>query len=404
MAQVLFVSYDGLMEPLGQSQIHQYLVPLSREHSITLLSFEKSADLGNAERFTRVRAEAAAAGIHWVPLRYHKRPAVLSTAFDLALGLIVGAWLVFRDGVRIVHARSYPPAVIALALKRTLGVRFVFDMRGFWADQRVDCGAWPRGRLFRVAKWFERKFLVGADIVLSETKAAVEVMKEFDYLKAAAPRWGVVSTCTNLALFRPTGERRPGPFTVGCVGSLGVWYLFDRMLESFKILKELRPDARLLIVNQGAHEFIRERLREGGVPDSCVELKAADFHEVASEYARMDVGLFYLKPCYSLAAVCPTKLGEFLASGVPCLTNDGVGDATEILEGEGAGVVLRSFAPDEQRRALSSLLELAGRPETSARCVEAARRHFDLAVGLETIASAYRSLSEAAPVEGAARR
>lgn len=406
MAAVLFLSYDGFMEPIGQSQILQYLERLSRDHRITLVSFEKAEDLDDEARVREFRAKADGAGIRWVALRYHKRPAVVSTAYDLAIGFFVCAYLVIRGRIRIVHARSYPPAVVALALKRVLGTRFVFDMRGFWADQRADCGAWPRGAVYRVAKWFERRFLLSADAVISETRAAVDIMKGFDYLKGASPAWKVVSTCTNLDLFRPkegapAGPGADAPFTLGFVGSLGVWYMFDEMLESFKVLRELRPKAKLLIVNRSSHEAIRERLHAAGIPEDCVELKAADFKDVPREYARMDAGFFLLRPCFSMAAVCPTKLGEFLASGVPCLVNDGVGDASAILEGEEVGVVLRSCDPEAQRRAFARLLELAADPAVSGRCAETARTHFDLSTGIRTIDGVYRSVAEPQALAGA---
>lgn len=406
MAAVLFLSYDGFMEPIGQSQILQYLERLSKGHRITLVSFEKARDLNDRARVREFRSKAAGAGIRWVALRYHKRPAVLSTAYDLCVGFFVCAYLALRGDIQIVHARSYPPAVVALALKKTLGLRFVFDMRGFWADQRADCGAWSRGTTYRVAKWFERRFLLSADSVISETKAAIDIMKGFEYLEGSSPAWEVISTCTNLDLFRPkeTAAAESGqnaPFTLGFVGSLGVWYEFDQMLESFKVLRELRPKAKLLIVSQASHGGIRERVRAAGITEDCAEIRAADFKDVPLEYARMDAGFFFLKSCFSMAAVCPTKLGEFLASGVPCLTNDGIGDSTLILEGSEVGVVLRTRDADAQRLAFQRLLELAADPGISHRCAETARKHFDLSIGIRTIDGIYRSVTGSPSLAGA---
>jgi len=48
-----------------------------------------------------------------------------------------------RHRLRIVHARSYVPSVMALAIKRLTGVKYLFDMRGFWADERADGQLWP---------------------------------------------------------------------------------------------------------------------------------------------------------------------------------------------------------------------------------------------------------------------
>ena len=79
-------------------------------------------------------------GIAWHPLRYHKRLSVLSTAYDVARGLAVARRVVGRRGVGVVHARGYVTSVVALRLAASAGVRFLFDMRGFWPDEKVDAG------------------------------------------------------------------------------------------------------------------------------------------------------------------------------------------------------------------------------------------------------------------------
>ncbi len=201
---VLYLSYDGILEPLGQSQVLRYLERLASAHKIVLISFEKPEDWKKAESREALRAEIQAAGITWIPLRYHKWPSALATLFDIAQGIIVGSWVVMRHRIRIVHARSYVPSVIALALKKLFRVKYIFDMRGFWADERVDGGLWPAGgRLYRVAKWFERQFLLNADCVVSLTRAAVEEMRTFPYLQGRMPRFERITTCADLELFHP---------------------------------------------------------------------------------------------------------------------------------------------------------------------------------------------------------
>jgi len=204
MATVLYISYDGLMEPLGQSQVLRYLERLALDHKIVLISFEKPHDWLQIDSREALRYQIRAAGITWIPLRYHKRPSSLATAFDIAQGVVVGAWAVMRHRVHIVHARSYVPSVIALALKKLFGLKYIFDMRGFWADERVDGGIWPKGsRLYRVAKWFEQRFLLNADAVVSLTHTAVKDMQSFHYLQGVRQKFVVIPTGANLQLFHP---------------------------------------------------------------------------------------------------------------------------------------------------------------------------------------------------------
>ena len=392
---VLYISYDGMLEPLGQSQVLAYLKRFSTVRRIHLISFEKVDDWEDIAERERITKDIADAGIRWYPLRYHKRPTALATAWDIACGALLGVWLVLRYRLSIVHARSYVSSVMALMIKRIMGVKYVFDMRGFWADERVDGGLWPRsGRMYRVAKGFERRFLLAADHVVSLTHAAVSEMQRFEYLQGHMPPFTVIPTCADLTRFMPIPAKRDAAgFVLGYVGSAGTWYLFDEVATCFSHLLRLLPDARLLIVNRGEHSYIRERLTAAGVPDSAVELTTATHDEVPGLMSRMDAGVFFIKPVFSKQASAPTKLAEFLGCGIPCLGNAGVGDMTDVLEGEGVGVSLQAFDKVSVTAGLQSLVQMAADPTTRDRCVAAAHKHFSLDEGVRRYVAVYQQLS-----------
>src|SRR5690606_9927852 len=133
----------------------------------------------------------------------HKRLSLLATLWDIAVGT-AGWRLVRRHGLGIVHARSYVPRTMALLVKGLTGAKFVFDMRGFWVDERVDGGLWKRGGiLYRGGKWVERKLLRSADHVVSLTHAGVREMRGFGYLQERMPPMTVIPTCADLDRFRP---------------------------------------------------------------------------------------------------------------------------------------------------------------------------------------------------------
>ena len=165
-------------------------------------------------------------------------------------------------------------------------------------------------------------------------------------MKDGLPKFEVIRTCTNLELFTPpvsAKEGGPASFTLGYVGNVASWYLFDPVLECFKILQELEPNARLLVVNQGQQAYIQERRLQFSIPEAVVKLKAVVHAEVPKEMKRINAGIFFIKPIFSKKASMPTRLGEYLASGVPSLCNAGIGDIDDIFEKGKAGVVLREF-------------------------------------------------------------
>ena len=395
---ILYISYDGMLEPLGQSQVLAYLKRLVVGRTIHLVSFEKQNDWANIAERKRISQDIEDSGIVWHPLRYHKRPSMLATAWDIFCGTVLGFWLMLRYRLSIIHARSYVPSVMALIIKRITGAKYLFDMRGFWADEKVDGGLWQSdGFTYKLTKWLEQRFLLAADHVVSLTHAGVAEMKLFPYLQHSMPPVTVIPTCADLTRFAPMprAERRliGIGFVLGYVGSLGTYYLFDEVVACFKQLRLMRPDAHLLVVNRGQHVYIRERLSVAGVPDAVVELTSATHVQMPSQITRMDAGIFFIKPVFSKQASAPTKLAEFLGCGIPCLVNAGVGDMAAVLERENVGVALASFDDASLKSGLERLMQLVDNPGAGARCVAAAQRHFSLDEGVESYRGIYDLLA-----------
>jgi hypothetical protein len=146
--EVLYLSYDGLTDPLGQSQILPYLVGLSAKgYALTVISAEKAENFASGATRSRTLSGQwhclAACGIHQKA----------AGAFHVVgPGQHVPARLRLHQRHRfsIVHCRSYLTALLGLRLKERHGLKFIFDMRGFWADERVEGGLWNLGNpLFR---------------------------------------------------------------------------------------------------------------------------------------------------------------------------------------------------------------------------------------------------------------
>lgn len=393
---ILYISYDGMLEPLGQSQVLAYLQRLAVDHRIHLISYEKADDWAKTQERKLISQDIAAAGIFWHPLRYHKRPSALATLWDIVCGFTLGLWLVLQYRLSIVHARSYVPSVMALALKRLTSVKYLFDMRGFWADERVDGGILKRDSLlYRMAKWFEKKFLLNADVVVSLTQAAVQEMLQFPYLQGRMPTFEVITTCTNLDIFKPADPEQQAcekSFILGYVGSVSVSYQFDEVLQCFNLLRKELSNARLHILNRGEHDYIRDRLIYNNIDLETVRLEATDHAGVVRAMCQMDAGIFFIKQVYSKMASAPTKLGEFLGCGVPCLGNDGVGDMASILEGRKVGVALEDFSEIAMRCAIDRLLKLAREPNIRQRCRQVATECFSLPIGVEKYNKIYLRL------------
>lgn len=400
---VLYISYDGMLEPLGQSQVLAYLEWLAPGRRIHLISFERAADWADNAQREAVRKRIAGSGIQWHPLRYHKTPTAPATTYDIAVGTAAGVAIAARHQIRLVHARSYVAGLMAFCVRRATGARFLFDMRGLWADERVDGGLWPpSGKLYRAAKRAERVLLLAADHVVTLTHASELEILRFDYLQNKPPSITVIPTCADLDRFRIQGPLRSDPFVLGYIGSVGTWYLLDEMLRSFVLLREQVPRARLLIANRNEHELIAARAAGHGIASAELELVSAPHAEVPAIIARMSAGMALIKPVYSKIASAPTKLAEYLACGVPCLGNAGVGDVEEILEGHRVGTAVRGFGDDELRQAAQQLIAVVRDPSIQKRCRATAVELFSLKAGTTAYDAIYRQLGAAPATREAA--
>jgi len=247
--------------------------------------------------------------------------------------------------------------------------------------------------MYRVAKWFERRFLLSADHVVSLPRAGVVEMHRFDYLQGRAPPMTVIPTCADLSRFKPAAVVREGGFTLGYVGSVGTWYVFDAAVAAFDALRRQRPGARFLITNRDAHPYIPARLAAAGVPEDSVELRLAEHADVPAQIQRMNAGVFFIRPLFSKQASAPTKLAEFLGCGVPCLSNKGVGDMASVLAGDRVGVAVDVTDPGRISAGVQELLALCEEPDISGRCVASAHRHFSLEEGVKRYREIYAELS-----------
>ncbi|NJL14244.1 MAG: glycosyltransferase family 4 protein [Microscillaceae bacterium] len=108
--KVLFISYDGLTDPLGQSQVLPYLEGLSRAgYEITVLSAEKRENF--ARRAPVIRARLEARGLHWAYIFYTKKPPVFSTLWDLRQMRRRAIQLHRQSPFALLHCRSYLSAL-----------------------------------------------------------------------------------------------------------------------------------------------------------------------------------------------------------------------------------------------------------------------------------------------------
>jgi glycosyltransferase involved in cell wall biosynthesis len=174
-------------------------------------------------------------------------------------------------------------------------------------------------------------------------------------------------------------------------GKFSTWYMAAEMAQLFAALRALVPSARFLVLTQSPPELILDELDRVGVPRSAVVVTRVDPVEVGAHLSAADLAVSFIMPSPSKVASSPTKLGEYLAAGLPVIVGAGVGDTDAIVERERVGVVVHAHGFDDHEAALRAALALRAETGIADRCRSVARQELSLRdVGIPR----YRALYE----------
>lgn len=406
LMNVIFITYNGLTSHIGRAQVFPYLSALSRcGHTIHIISCEPH-DIPEHE-MSDAREAVAQAGLHWHPLHYSSLPGPLSKIMDsISLSNAVRELAKSVSDIDIVHCRSYVPADAALFLKHKYGAKFIFDMRGLWPDQRAEGNRWPQtSLLYRLLyRWWKKKegnYIRQSDAIISLTDACKSEIKKWgSYNGCPIP---VIPCSVDIDEFdvvcveQRTETRRelniaPQTPVFTYLGSLGSVYLLDDMIRSFAEIKKRLTNAVFLLVGHSADDFI-DRSRELGITFAAADVisRRVTRSEVPALLNAADVGFCFIKSSYSSIGVSPTKLGEYLACGLPVICNSGVGDVKEIVDATRSGVVLEGELETATIDRLEEIVELLtlNRNEIRARSIPG----LDLGIAVESYDALYRSFA-----------
>jgi len=393
LVHTLYVCYFGLREPLVQTQVLSYLRQLKSDNlRVSLLTFEpRLHKTWSREEIARQRADLKAEGITWYYLPYHKSPSLPATLYDIAVGSRAIMRIMRREGISVLHARNHVPALMCAIAKRLKGGKLVFDIRGFMPEEYTDAGVWPEnGYLYRGLKRVERYLLRSSDAFVLLTQKARDIVFPdcIDNDKQGRPI-EVIPCCVDFERFETVAqmsrESLRQEFNVATrrvivyVGSFGGWYMTDEMTEFLSVAHKQDLATFSMILTQSPREVVIERMSTLGIDEKDFIVTQVDPSEVPRYLKAADVAISFIKPCYSKQSSSPTKIAEYLASGLPVVSNAGVGDLDTLVEEKHTGVLLREFNQQAYLKALEEVDLMRAEAGSAERLRAVAREEFDLA-------------------------
>jgi glycosyltransferase involved in cell wall biosynthesis len=394
--RVLYLTRNGLLEPLGQSQIFPYLKGLASSYSITVISFEKPADWLDLPFRSKLQAQCHRLGIRWIPLRFRATPRPWAPALAIHQLALVALWQ-WRHWRRpqLVHARSYVPAAIALLLHRLIGVPFIFDMRALWPEELITAGHLRRGSLLhRALLRLEQRCLQEAAAVVSLTQAAVAYLQQQYPIELAHQRIAVIPTCADLQRFQPAEQSPAATLVIGCIGTvLSGWFLIDWLRAFFEAIARADPKAHFELISRDAPAAILAALHPAPSWADRLLIKSADPAEMPAIVQRHTASvMFYAGGATSELGRSPTRMAEVLGCGRPVVANPGVGDVEQVVRQNHVGVLAHGSSSTEMDTCVAELLELLQDPDLASRCRRTAEALFSLESGTAAYSHLYAQI------------
>ncbi|MBN2682253.1 MAG: glycosyltransferase, partial [Bacteroidales bacterium] len=325
IARILYISYDGMTDQLGQSQVIPYLLQLSEKgNKIFLLSFEKKNAFIKSEK--EIRNLLNEKRIEWFPQLYTKNPPIISTYLDIRKMRRMAKKIHLQQKIEIVHCRSYIAAFAGLFLKKKFGVKFLFDIRGFWPEERIDGQIWSLKnpvykQIFKYFKKKEKEFFLHSDAVVSLTNASKSILKDGFSNQLIEKPIEVIPCCADICHFNynncssNTSDNLKkklnipeNSMVVLYLGSLGTWYMLDEMLDFFTTLKHSNENSLFLFVTKDNPEIIYKKADSKNISKESLRIISAERSELPDLIYLASFSLFFIKPLFSKKASSPTKL------------------------------------------------------------------------------------------------
>ena len=401
---VLYLTYDGLLDPLGESQILPYLFgSLNSIDQLTIVSFEKRSSLRLDQNNLSKKLDLY--NIKWIPLTFSEQYGSLGKIWDLMKLFVICTQYSLSHKPQLVHARGHISALIACWIKLIIGNKLLFDFRGLWVDERVDKGGWNllfffHRQQYSIFKYLEKHTLRFADHIVVLTNLVVpEIIR---ICGKPASKITVIPCCADYEHFHLTTPKdrqasreklniTNDHIVLGYHGSIGSMYRIDRFLKLYEMAKKINHEVSGLIITRDTS--LIQALVADIVPISLqkdIHMQSGSRHNMPNLLNAIDISISFIEPSYARQASSPTKMAESFAMGIPIICNAGVGDIeaqVNILHGGR----LVDFASDNALKDLSlELTEIISLGGTRLR--EESKKLFDLNVANERYKMIYNSI------------
>ncbi|GAB6052617.1 glycosyltransferase family 4 protein [Magnetospira thiophila] len=293
-------------------------------------------------------------------------------------GFVAGLFQTRPDVIAATSPQFFS-AVAGWALGKVRRVPFVFELGDIWPASITAVGAMKDSLALR---WMEK-----LELYLYRSSASVAALTKAFKVNLTArgidpDKIAVVRNGVDLQRYAPRELDQAlaeewdllDKFVVGYVGTHGMAHGLTNVLEAAALLKDL-PDFRFLLVGAGAEREMLKEMAQHKHLTNVVFGPPQPKEAMPRVWSLCDVALVHLRNTPVFAEVIPSKMFEAMGMGLPILMALPRGEASEILEADGAGLWVAPENPQALADACRKLADPAFRRVLAARSLAAAPLH-----------------------------
>ena len=305
-------------------------------------------------------------GIRVVRVKTYIAPnrGVIRRTMDFLSFMVTGFWAGLFEPKPDVIAATSPQFFAAVAGWMLGGARrrpFVFELGDLWPASIAAVGAVHSSVALRLIEKLELHLYARSEAVVALTQAFKDNLlsrgvpgDKIAVIPNGVDPWRYGPRDRDLGLAKTWGLENQ--FVVGYVGTHGMAHGLSNVLDTAERLKGV-DGLRFLLVGAGAERsaLIADAERRG--LGNVVFMPAQPKDTMPAVWSLCDIALVHLKNDPLFAGVIPSKIFEAMASGLPVLLAAPKGEASRIVEADGAGIWVPAEDPEAMAIAARQLMD-----------------------------------------------
>ncbi len=268
-------------------------------------------------------------------------------------------------GFDLMHERYNMLAIGgALAAKR-MRVPLVLEVNADSLEQYDFQGISVRGVQRAYAHWATQlAFNAAAKIVCTNTELCAHLVR----------KWGVPPTkvaalpcAADTHIFAREYDREAARRELGLtnepvamwVGRFYAWHNLDLLVESFALVVERVPDAKLVLIGDGrTRRTIEQKVCDSGLQNAVIFTGSVHHQKVPQLFAATDIAVCPFSRSYAGKGGTPLKLFEYMAAGKPVVATK-MNQIQDVMQDGETGILIE---PDDVNGFANAIVNLFNQP------------------------------------------